>query len=79
MHITIVTNDYDSISSSNYTDCTNNENKIDIIRPTLLFKIPCGLSFLCLMSLMVYTLTKPLFNKKYKINTYKYPSTYTIV
>ena len=64
MHITSVTNDYDNISSSNYTDCTNNENIIDIFIPTLLFTIPCGLSFLYLMSLMVYTFIKPLFNKK---------------
>ena len=60
MHIANVTNDYDNISSSNYTDydnmtlcnCTDNENEIDIIIPALLFTIPCGLSFLCLISLM---------------------------
>ena len=52
---------YDNITSlCNYT---NNENHIDIIIPALLFTIPCGLSFLCLMSLMVYTLVKPLINK----------------
>ena len=58
--------DYDNISSTNISlcNCTNNENDIDIIIPALLFTIPCGLSFLCLMSLMVYTLIKPLFNKK---------------
>ena len=79
MYATKITNDYDNITSSNYTDydnvtssndnmtlsnCTNNENNIDIIIPTLLFTIPCGLSFLCLMSLMVYTMIKPLFNNK---------------
>ena len=64
MHKTNVTNDYDNISSSNYTDCTNNENNIDKIIPALLFTIPCGLSFFCLMSLMVYTLIKPLLSKK---------------
>ena len=64
MHTTNVTNDYDKISSSSYTDCTNNENIIDITIPALLFTIPCGLSFLCLISLMVYTLIKPFFNKK---------------
>ena len=47
-----------------YNDCTNNENNIDINRPTLLLTIPCGLSFLCLMSSMVYNLIKPLFNNK---------------
>ena len=46
------------------SNCTFNENDIDIIIPTLLITIPCGLSFLCLMSLMVYTIIKPLFNKK---------------
>ena len=53
--------DYDTISLCN---CTNNENDIDIIISTLLFTIPCGLSFLCLISFMVYTLIKPLFNNK---------------
>ena len=58
--------DYDNITSTNTTtcNCTDSENDFDIIIPALLFKIPCGLSFLCLMSLMVYTLIKPLFNKK---------------
>ena len=41
-------------------NCTNNDDNIDIITPTLLLSIPCGISFLCLMSLMVYTLIKPL-------------------
>ena len=64
--------DYDNVTTSNYTDhdnmtltnCTNNENNIDIFIPTFLLTIPCGLSFLCLMSLMVYTSIKPLFNIK---------------
>ena len=58
--------DYDIITSNNKTlsNCTDNENNIDIIIPALLFTIPCGLSFLCLRSLMVYTLIKPLFNNK---------------
>ena len=72
MHIANITNDYDIITSSNYTDydnttlsiCTFNENDVDLIVPTLLLTIPCGLSFLCLMSLMVYTLFKPLINNK---------------
>ena len=59
MYVLNVT-DYNNITSN----CTNNENSIDIIIPALLFTIPCGLSFLCLMSLMVYTLIKLLFNKK---------------
>ena len=53
--------DYDDTSSCN---CTDNEYNVDIIIPALLFTIPCGLSFICLMSLMVYTLIKPLFNMK---------------
>ena len=67
-----ISNFTDNITSSNYTDydnmtisnCTNNENNIDIITPTLSLTIPCGLSFLCFMSLMVYTLIKPLINNK---------------
>ena len=60
MYIVNVTDDYDSMTLSN---CTNNENDFDINIPALLFTIPCGLSFLCLISLMVYTLIKPLFNE----------------
>ena len=71
MYITNVTNDYDNITSGHYTDydnsalsnCRNNENNIDIIVPSLLLTLPCGLSFLCLISLMVYTLIKPFFKK----------------
>ena len=44
-------------------DCTSNENIIDIFIPTWLLTVPCGQSFLCLTSLMVYTLFKPLKNK----------------
>ena len=56
--------DYDASSSNN---CTHSEYNIDIIIPALLFTIPCRLSFICLLSLMVYTLIKPLFNKKSKL------------
>ena len=63
MNITNITDDYDNITEYDNTTDKNNCN-IDIIIPALLFTIPCGLSFLCLMSLMVYTLIKPLFNKK---------------
>ena len=52
----------DSLSIDNY--CTINENNIDNIIPTVLLTVPCGLSFLCLMSLMMYILIKPLINKK---------------
>ena len=63
MNITSITDDYDNITEYDNTIDTNDCN-IDIIIPALLFTIPCGLSFLCLISLMVYTLIKPLFNKK---------------
>ena len=57
----ITTIDYDN-STKDYdklTDiCIDNENNADIIIPTLLLTIPCVLSFLCLMSLMVHTLIK---------------------
>ena len=45
-------------------NCTNNEYDINLTIPLLLFTIPCTLSFLFLISLMVYTLINPLFNKK---------------
>ena len=63
MDIRNVTDDYqnDNMTSCN---CTNNENDIDIIIPALIFTKPCGLSFICLISLMVYTLIKTLINKK---------------
>ena len=63
MIITNITDDYNDTLSIN-NNCTNNDNNIDIIIPALLFTIPCGLSFLCLISIMVYTLIKPLVNKK---------------
>ena len=52
--------DYDN-SANDYNisnDCTKNLNNNDIIIPTPLLTIPCGLSILCLLSLMVYTLKK---------------------
>ena len=63
--------DYDNITSSNYshsdnmtlTNCTNSENNIEIVIP-LITIIPCGMSLICFISLMVYTLIKPLFNNK---------------
>ena len=65
MYITNITDDYNDTLSIN-KNCTNNDNNIDIIIPALLFITPCGLSFLCLIYLMVYTLIKTLFNKKSK-------------
>ena len=82
MYIANVTNEYDNITSSNYTDydkmtqtnCTNNENNIDKIIPSILLTVPCGLSFLCMLSLMVYILIKPLFNHKDMIAKLLYPT-----
>ena len=63
MSITNISDDFDNITQ--YDDTTDtNICDIDIIIPALLFTIPSSLLFLCLMSLMVYTLAKPLFNKK---------------
>ena len=59
MYVTNITNDYEYDNTTETNICN-----IDIIIPALLFTIPCGLSFLCLISLMVYTLIKPLFNSK---------------
>ena len=62
MYITKISVDYDDTLSIN-NNCTNNENNIEIKIP-LITIIPCGMSLICLISLMVYTLVKPLFNKK---------------
>ena len=57
MNITNITDDYDNTTDTNICN-------IDLIIPVLIFTIQCGLSFICLISLMVYTLIKPLINKK---------------
>ena len=62
MNITKITDDYDNITEYDNTTDTNDCN-IDIIIPALLFTIPCGISFLCLISLLVYTLVKPSVNR----------------
>ena len=62
MYVTIITDDYDNISS--ISNCTHNKNRMNIIIPTLLLTVPCGLSFLCLLSLMAYTSIKPLITNK---------------
>ena len=71
MYIANVSNEYDNITSSIYTNydnmtltnCTNSENNIEIVLP-LITIIPCGMSLICLISLMVYTLIKLLLGKK---------------
>ena len=60
MYVLNITDDYDNITDN----CTITENNIDTILPTLLLTILCGLSILCLMSLTVYTLIKPIFKNK---------------
>ena len=62
MYITNITDDYNDTLSINI-NYTNNDNNIDIVR-SLTTIIPCGMSLICLISLMVYTVIKPLFNKK---------------
>ena len=62
MNIINVT-DLDNITEYDNTTDTNDCN-IDTIISALLFTNPCGISFICLISLMVYTLIKPLITKK---------------
>ena len=62
MYITNITVDYNDTLSIN-NNCTNNEKNIEITIH-LFTIIPCGMSLICLISLKVYTLIKPLFNKK---------------
>ena len=58
-----MTDDYnDSLSITD--KCTLNENFIDIIIPRLIFTLPCDFSFLCLISVIIYTLIRPIFNNK---------------
>ena len=62
MYITNISDDYNDTLSIN-NNCTNNDNNIEIIIP-LFTLIPCSLSLICLISLMVYTIIRRLFNKK---------------
>ena len=64
MYITNITDDYNDTLSIN-SNCTNNDNIIDIVIP-LITIIPCGMSLICLISLTVYTWIKPLMRKKTK-------------
>ena len=62
MYITNITDDYNNNLSKN-NNCTSNDNNIEIVIP-LITILSSGMSLVCLISLMVYTLFKPLFNKK---------------
>ena len=56
-----MTDEYNNtLSLSN--NCSNSENNIEIKIP-LITIIPCGMSLICLISLMVCTLIEPLINK----------------
>ena len=56
MYITNITDDYDDTLSIN-NNCTNNDNNIEIVIP-LITIISCGMSLICLISLMAYTSIK---------------------
>ena len=59
------TDDYANINDLYLTkNCRNIENNIDLNLPIFLLTLSCHLSFFYVMSLMVYTLIKPLFNNK---------------
>ena len=62
MYVTNITDDNENITLCNCTDNENNNN-IEIILP-LITIVPCAMSPVCLISLMVYTLIKPLINKE---------------
>ena len=66
MYVTNITDDNDNITICNCTTNDNNDTNIEIVIP-LITIIPCGMSLICLISLMVYTLIKPLLNKKTKL------------
>ena len=62
MYIINITDEYnDTLSKSK--NCTNTDKNIEKIIPLFLI-IPCGMSLICLISLVAYTLLKPLFNNK---------------
>ena len=61
---TLTTNTLDDNIITLSSKCTNIKNNIDINIPTIVLTKQSGLSFLCLISLMVYTLIKPLKNIK---------------
>ena len=63
MYITNITDDYKNTLSVN-NNCTNNDNSNIEIVITLITIVPCGMSLICLIALMVYILVKPLINKK---------------
>ena len=67
MNIRNITDEYDNITSNNFcntsslSNWTDSEVETDIIIPSLLIILPCTQTFLCLLSLMVYTIIKTFF------------------
>ena len=75
MYVTNITNQYENITSSSYTDCdnitvtfydncTNNENIDNQFFKFSLLIIPSSILIFSLISLMIYTLIKPLLKNK---------------
>ena len=68
MNVTYITDEYDNITSNNYdnitNNCTYNNDDNNIIFKYLLFSIPSSILLFSLISLMIYTIIKPLFNNK---------------
>ena len=62
MYIANITDDYNDTLSIN-NNCTNNDTNMESIIAFFTI-IPCGMSLICLISLIVYTLNKTLFNNK---------------
>ena len=63
MNVSNITDTIDDYNSTLTSNCTDNDNNIEIVIP-LVTIIPCGLSLVCLIYFMVYTLINSLFNKK---------------
>ena len=59
-----ISNVTDTFNDSLISICADIENDDDIFIKTMMFAIPSGILFLFLMSIMTYTLIKPLLNKK---------------
>ena len=51
MYITNITDDYNDTLSIN-NNCTNNDTNIETVIPIITI-VPCGMSLICLISLMV--------------------------
>ena len=63
MYIANLTDEYNDTISINNNYKNNDNSNIEIVIP-LITIVPCGMSFICLISLMVYTIIKLLIKKK---------------